>query len=112
MEQLTDHQIRLLKVVDHVRWGEHYRLDGFKYHMIRRAVGQKDPLIDFEFRLAVEELNRKGGADHATNHPEDPAWQSPDEGTRERSPWMTTFGITKQRYDEAGTIDSPMLAEQ
>ena len=50
---LTDHQIRLLKIVDEVRWGEEEKLDIYKYHLLRRALGERDTVIVFEMEQAV-----------------------------------------------------------
>ena len=81
-------------------------LDGFKYHMVRRAVGQKDPIIEFELKAAIAHMEALGGAQWCVENPDklDP----PELGTVERSPWRETYGITKQRYDEAGQVDTPM----
>ena len=107
MESLTDHQIRLLKVCDHVRWGEDSELDGFKYHLVRRAVGQKDPIVEYELKLAITHLEAKGGAYHAIEHPEE--FESPPVGP-ERSPWMETYEVDLDRYLEAGEIDAPPVS--
>ena len=106
MDQLTDHQIRLLKVIDHLRWGEDDQLDGFKFHLCRRAIGQRDPIIEFEYKLAVEHLNELGGPDRAISHPEE--FISPPFGTAARSPWMDSYGIDLSRYEAAGSVDSLM----
>lgn len=77
--QITDHQIRLLKIVDCVRWGEEEKLDLYQYHLLRRAIGEQDPVVTFEleqaasFRVANPEI-RSG--------PEEPY---------ERSPWIKTW---------------------
>ena len=105
-EEITDHQLRLLKVCDHVRWGEEYMLDGFKYHMLRRACGQKDPIVEFELKLAINHLKALGGSQFAIDNPD--AIVSPDHGTPERSPWIETYRVTKERYDAIGAIDTPL----
>lgn len=77
--QLTDHQIRLLQIVDCVRWGEEEKLDLYQYHLLRRAMGEGDLVVSFEleqaaaFRQANPEI-RQG--------PEEPS---------ERSPWIRTW---------------------
>lgn len=106
MSQLTDHQIRLLKVIDHLRWGEDDQLDGFKFHLCRRAIGQKDPVIEFEYRLAVDHLNALGGSHRAIAHPEE--FISPPAGSIGRSPWMESYDIDEDRYNAAGSVDSQM----
>ena len=104
---ITDHQIRLLKVIDHVRWGEEEHLDAFKYHLLRRAIGQKDEVLEFELEQAVNaytayatELGLKIGDRLVT---------SPPLGSSERSPWMGSWDISEDRYLAAGTIDSPII---
>ena len=106
MEVLTDHQLRLLKICDHVRWGENYLLDSFKYHMVRRACGQKDQIVEFELQLAVAHLAALGGSQYVIDNPD--AIVSPEVGTPERSPWMETYRVTKERYDAIGQIDTEL----
>ena len=104
---LTDHQIRLLKVIDHVRWGEDENLDAFKYHMLRRAVGQKDEVLEFELDLAVQAYTA-----YATEQGlkiGDRLVGAPPIGSPERSPWMSSWDVTKDAYLAAGTIDTPNL---
>ena len=76
---LTDHQRRLLEIIDQVRWGESPSL--IEYLLVRRALGEGDEVIQFELERAVEHylLNREA-------MPESPAI-----GTPERSPWMRTW---------------------
>lgn len=76
---ITDHQIRLLKIVDEVRWGEEEKLDEYKYHLLRRALGERDTVIIFEMEQAVafRRANRE-------------IRQGPDDGPQ-RSPWIETW---------------------
>ncbi len=78
--QLTDHQLRLLEIVDCVRWQEADRLGLYEYHLLRRALGEGDPVVTFELEQAVA---------WAQSHPEAPP--SPPEGLPERSPWRRTW---------------------
>ena len=105
---LTDHQIRLLKVIDHVRWGEEEHLDAFKYHLLRRAIGQKDEVLEFELEQAVNAYTA-----YATERGlkiGDRLVDAPAEGTSERSPWMGSWDVTPEQYDAAGTVDVPIIA--
>ena len=76
---LTDHQLRLLEIVDEVRWGEEEKLNDYKYHMLRRALGEGDGVITFEMEQAVSfrQANRN-------------IKQGPEPGHL-RSPWMNTW---------------------
>ena len=76
---LTDHQIRLLKIVDEVRWGEEEKLDVYKYHLLRRALGERDNVIVFEMEQAV--AFRQANRDIKEGPPPGP----------ERSPWINTW---------------------
>ena len=105
MEELTDYQIQLLKICDHVRWGENSELDGFKYHLVRRACGQKDAIVEFELKAAIAALEAAGGAQRAIDHPDE--FPSPPIGSVERSPWMSTYEITPERYEAAGVVSTP-----
>lgn len=76
---LTDHQRRLLLIVDQVRWGEPPTM--VEYLLVRRALGEGDAVITFELERAVDHylLNR------------DAMPESPPIGSHERSPWMRTW---------------------
>lgn len=76
---LTDHQLRLLEIVDEVRWGEEEKLNDYKYHLLRRALGEGDGVIAFEMEQAVS--FRKANREIS---------QGPDKGP-DRSPWMKTW---------------------
>lgn len=76
---LTDHQIRLLEIVDEVRWGEEEKLNDYKYHLLRRALGEGDNVIVFEMEQAVS--FRQANRDIK---------EGPKQGA-ERSPWMKTW---------------------
>lgn len=85
--ELTDHQIKILKIVDHVRWGEEDDLDLYKYHLVRRAVGQKDVVIEFELQQAVDHAQAFQGQGFPTPPP-----------GPERSPWIETWNVDLDRY--------------
>ncbi len=104
---LTDHQIRLLKVIDHVRWGEEEHLDAFKYHLLRRAIGQKDEVLEFELEQAVNAYTAYATARGLKLG--DRLVDAPPAGSSERSPWMGSWEISEETYLAAGTIDSPSL---
>ena len=97
MEEITDFQIKLLKVIDHVRWCEEEDLDGFRYHIIRRAVGQKDVIVELELKLAVEHMKI-----YQQNR-----FEVPPHGSVERSPWMESWDVSPERYHAAGTLLTP-----
>ena len=99
MDKITDFQIRLLKICDHVRWSEEDQLDGFKYHLMRRAVGQQDVVIEEELKMAAE----------AMPHMVD--FDSGPHGSPLRSPWMDTWNVTEEEYHAAGSVDSPLKVE-
>lgn len=80
--QLSDHQLRLLEIVDHVRWQEAEHLGIYEYHLLRRALGEHDMVVTFEMEQAVA---------FAQAHTEKP--ESPPEGTPGRSPWRRTWLI-------------------
>ena len=85
--QLTDHQVMLLKIVDHIRWDESEGLDLYKYHLLRRAVGQKDHVIEFELKQAVDHQQAFQGQGYPT----------PPPGAR-RSPWLETWDVPMDQY--------------
>ena len=95
MEEITDFQIRLLKICDNVRWSEEEQLDGFKYHLIRRQVGKKDHILEEELKLAVDAMQSGLLTDLDT----------PPRGSSDRSPWMATWDISYERYMAAGEVD-------
>lgn len=100
MAELTDHQIRLLQIVDKVRWGEEEMLDGFQWHMVRRAIGIGDHVVEYELEQAVnfyQHHNRKPPA-------------SPPPGAR-RSPWLETWDVEPWRLVEVREIDIPDLSQ-
>jgi len=99
MEPITDFQIRLLKIADHVRWSEEDQLDGFKYHLVRRQLGKQDPIIEEEFKMAVDA--RLDLVD----------LESPPLGSPLRSPWMDTWDVDEERYHAAGAISTPLEAQ-
>ena len=80
MKPLTDHQIELLEIIDCVRWAEEDRLGPIEHHLIRRALGVGDPIIEFELKLAV---------DHELSYERKPP-ASPPPGPK-RSPWMLEY---------------------
>lgn len=83
--ELTEHQIRLLKIVDCVRWNEADKLGDYEYVLIRRALGEHDAVITFEMEQAVAAVRARRAAgllDSTT---------APAEGTPERSPWLDTW---------------------
>lgn len=77
--EITDHQIRLLKIIDCVRWGEEEKLDLYQYHLIRRAIGEQDLVVTFELEQAAR--FRQANPDIRSG-PEEPAL---------RSPWIETW---------------------
>lgn len=77
--ELSEYQIRLLEIVDHVRWQEAEYLNPYEYVLIRRALGEGDKVIQFELEQAAAFVQA---------HPERPA--SPPPGPQ-RSPWMNTW---------------------
>ncbi|MGA0021028.1 hypothetical protein [Vulcanococcus sp.] len=83
--ELTDHQIRLLKIVDSVRWGEADRLGEYEYVLIRRALGERDTVITFELEQAVAAMQARRAAGQL-----EPS-EAPPEGSPERSPWLDTW---------------------
>ena len=96
MNKLTDFQIRLLKIADHVRWSEEEQLDAFKYHLVRRALGQQDHVVETEMRMAVEAMQAMEGM------------ESPPIGSPMRSPWMLTWDVSEAEYHAAGAIKTPL----
>ena len=50
---LTDHQKRLLELVDCVRFGEIEKLGAYEYHLLRNALGEGDVVVNFEMQQAV-----------------------------------------------------------
>lgn len=80
--ELTDHQIKILKIVDAVRWNDVEHLNAYNYHLLRRAVGLKDVVITFEMEQACAFVRA-----HNMNPP-----PSPPPGP-ERSPWMETWDV-------------------
>ena len=93
--ELTDYQIKLLKIVDEYRWGEADKLDAYKYHLVRRALGEKDPVITFEMEMAARFVSFWG------NNPP----RSPKPGPL-RSPWIKTWDVPFWRTQLIET-DSP-----
>lgn len=77
----------LLKIIDHVRWDEGDALDLYKYHLLRRAVGQKDHVIEFELKQAVDHQQAFQGQ----------GVSSPPPGAR-RSPWLETWDVDMNQY--------------
>lgn len=92
--ELTDHQLRLLRIVDSVRWGETPRLNEYNYHLLLRALGQRDPVISFEMTQAVSFLKS-----HDLKPP-----PSPPPGPL-RSPWIDTWDVPFWRI-EAVELDA------
>lgn len=82
MQKLTPHQVRLLMIIDHVRWGEADQLDAYQYHLVRRAMGQNDVVITFEMEQAAKALEMHGPR------------PSPPMGSVARSPWIDTWNAT------------------
>lgn len=100
MREISDHQIKLLKICDAVRWNQVEYLHLYHYHLLRRAVGQKDPIVHFELTMATEFAQ-------AWNNDPPPA---PDEPSR-RSPWMELYGVEPWRADaiELEAVDEAEL---
>lgn len=96
MTELTDFQVRLLQIIDEVRWGEEEKLDGFKYHLVVRALGLGDHVIAFEIDQAVA---------HYQHHNRNPP-PSPPPGAL-RSPWIETWDVEPWRLAEVYAIDLP-----
>ena len=86
--ELTDHQLKLLKICDAIRWGEEAALTPYNYHLCLRALGLGDPIITFEYRLACQ---------HAIAYDHQPP-DSPPIGP-ERSPWLRTYDVEWWRLD-------------
>lgn len=86
----------LLKIIDHVRWDEPDELDAFKYHLVRRACGQKDLVIEFELKQAADHQQAFEGQGYPT----------PPPGAR-RSPWLETWDVPMDQYldVEETTVD-------
>lgn len=83
--ELTDHQIRLLRIVDAVRWAEQDSLGPYEYTLLRRALGENDTVVTFELEQAVAALQarRAAGVLESTT--------APPQGSPGRSPWMDTW---------------------
>lgn len=88
MREITDHQIKLLKICDAVRWNQVEYLHRYHYHLIRRAVGQQDPIIHFELTMA---------ADFASSWNNDPP--PAPEDPYHRSPWLELYQVEPWRAD-------------
>ena len=90
--ELTDHQIRLLMIVDKVRWSEEEGLDEYQYRLVQRALGTKDVTIEFEMKRAVEfrEWHRVRKIDYPSSPPPGPL----------RSPWMETWDVSRTRVEK------------
>ncbi len=91
MTMLTDHQIRLLQIIDHVRWAEEDELNAYEYQLVRRAMGQRCPVVRFELEQAVKFL--------VANDRNPPP--SPEPGP-DRSPWIDTWGVPTDRAINTG----------
>lgn len=52
--ELTDHQVMLLRICDHVRWREEDDLTPICLAQIRRALGEQDAVVTFEAEKASE----------------------------------------------------------
>ena len=91
-KELTDHQIRLLMIVDKVRWSEEEGLDEYQYRLVQRALGTKDVVIEFEMKRAVEfrEWHRIRKIDYPSSPPHGPL----------RSPWMETWDVSWTRMEK------------
>jgi len=76
--ELTDHQIYLLKICDHVRWREEEGLTEIAYAQIRRALGENDAVIVFE----LEQASYYGRAHNPQQAPKNKL---------ARSPWVDTW---------------------
>lgn len=50
---ITSHQKHLLELVEAVRYGEVEKLGAFEYHLLRRALGEGDVVVNFEMEQAV-----------------------------------------------------------
>lgn len=102
MRELSDHQIKLLKICDAVRWNQVQYLHLYHYHLIRRAVGQLDPIVHFELTMAT---------DFALAWNNDPP--PPPEEPFHRSPWLELYGVEPWRADaiELEAVDMDELAK-
>ncbi|QNJ25946.1 hypothetical protein SynSYN20_01619 [Synechococcus sp. SYN20] len=89
---LTDHQVKLLKIIDHVRWDENDELDAFGYHQVRRAIGQGDFVIEFELKQAVDHQESFSGQGFPTPPPGEA-----------RSPWIDTWNVPLDQYRRIST---------
>jgi len=94
---LTDHQLKLLKIIDCVRWGEEEGLGAYNLELLTRAYGNGDKLITFEWEQAAEWAR---------------AWDlkpppSPEPGPL-RSPWMETWDVPFWRV-EAIELDESIM---
>ena len=102
MREITDHQIKLFKICDAVRWNQVQYLHRYHYHLIRRACGTGDALAWTELRLASDFATAWG------NNPPPP----PDD-PYQRSPWMELYQIEPWRADaiQLDAVDEEELKE-
>ena len=99
-QALTDHEVKLLKCVDYVRWAENDKTNGYDYLMIQRAIQVSNHVIKFELKQAVNHML-------AWNY-KPPA--SPPPGP-ERSPWMDTWDVPREQYDRIKGTFAPDLTQ-
>lgn len=86
--ELTDHQLKLLRICDAIRWNEEASLTPYNYQLLRRALGQGDPIVSFEHRMACQ---------HALAWEMEPP-ESPPVGP-DRSPWLDTYEVEWWRLE-------------
>lgn len=98
--ELSQHQLKLLLICDCVRWNDEAAFTPYNYQLVRRALGQKDPIITFEYDMAVA---------HAVAWDNDPP-PSPPPGP-ERSPWLITYDVEWWDIDKLGLADYDLAYE-
>lgn len=84
--ELTDHQIKCLLICDAIRWNQKELLGPYNYHLLRRTLAMRDPIVYFEWERASE-----FALAYEMNPPEAPAdWY-------QRSPWLRTYKVPVER---------------
>ena len=98
--ELTPHQLKLLLICDCVRWNDEAAFTPYNWQLVRRALGQQDPIIQFEYDQAAAFVIAHGG---------DPP-PSPPPGP-ERSPWLDTYDIEWWDLQALGLADYDLAYE-